>query len=230
MTIKKPAHAEIVFDERNVPINTRFDDPYFSFQNGLAESEYVFLEGNALSSRLCDGFTIAELGFGSGLNFLLTWQLWQRLELSGELRYVSFEAYPMQREDLSRTLYHFPKLSALIALFLEHFDGQRFTYEGITLEIIDGDARDSIQHTPILADAWYLDGFSPAKNPEMWGEDLLRHVGHKTKASGTFATYSAAGHVRRKLEAAGFTVSRKKGFGHKRHMLTGVKSLAHCSE
>ena len=91
------------------------------------------------------------------------------------------------------------------------------------VEVIEGDARDTLPRWDGMADAWYLDGFSPAKNPELWEAGLLRAVGAHTAPGGTFATYSAAGAVRRALEAAGFTVERRPGFGRKRHMSLGVK-------
>ncbi len=219
MTKNNP--AEIEFDARNVPISKRFDDPYFSFHNGLAESEYVFLKGNDLPQRLQGGFQIAELGFGTGLNFLLSWRAWRQKNAEGKIHFTSFEAFPMNAHDRARALSHFDEIEPLITEFMSDFDGQKFEREEITLNVILGDARETLPPWAGRADAWFLDGFSPAKNPELWDEKLMKQVFNHCQPRAGFATFSAAGFVRRNLEAAGFLVERSKGFGHKRHMLKG---------
>ena len=200
-----------------VPVSQRFDDPYFSLQDGLAETRHVFLAGNGLPGRFRSGFQIAELGFGTGLNLLAT-----LLAAGGvALRYTSFEAFPMAADDMARALQAFPEVQA--AGFLRHWAAgeRRFVLEGVAVEVVVGDARDTLPLWSGLADAWYLDGFSPAKNPELWSGDLMAEVARHTAAGGTFATYTAAGHVRRALTAAGFMVERLPGHGRKRHMTAG---------
>ncbi|MDO9639482.1 MAG: tRNA (5-methylaminomethyl-2-thiouridine)(34)-methyltransferase MnmD [Pseudotabrizicola sp.] len=208
-----------------IPVSRRFDDPYFSLTDGLAETRHVFLAGNGLPDRLRDGFHIAELGFGTGLNLLAVLLAWAGTGRAGTLRYTSFEAYPMEAEDIARALAHFPEAQAVAGPFLAQWaDGaRRFSMPGVEVEVIIGDARDTLPLWPGLADAWFLDGFSPAKNPELWSPGIMAEVGRHTAAGGTFATYTAAGHVRRALSDAGFSVTRQPGHGRKRHMTSGVR-------
>ncbi|MBI1171692.1 tRNA (5-methylaminomethyl-2-thiouridine)(34)-methyltransferase MnmD [bacterium] len=205
-----------------VPVSRRFDDPYFSLAGGLAETRHVFLTGNGLPERLRPGFHIAELGFGTGLNLLAT----HLLAPDMALHYTSFEAFPISAAAMAQSHAAFPEAAAVSApLVAAWAQGQRrFTLGAITVEVIEADARTALPLWSGRADAWYLDGFSPAKNPELWGEALMAEVARHTAKGGTFATYTAAGHVRRALQAAGFHVTRAKGFGTKRHMSTGVLS------
>jgi len=208
----------------SVPVATRFDDPYFSAAGGLAETRHVFLSGNDLPARLRPGFHIAELGFGTGLNLLATLIATRAAGRPGPLHYTSFEAFPLAAPDIARALSAFPEAAAVAAPFLAQWSAgaTRIALDGLTLEVILGDARTTLPDWPGRADAWYLDGFSPAKNPELWSDDLLAEVARHTAALGTFATYTAAGHVRRALQAAGFAVTRLPGFGRKRHMSAGI--------
>lgn len=207
-----------------IPVARAFDDPYFSLSGGLAETRHVFLTGNDLPARFRDGFSVAELGFGTGLNLLAAVQEWGRAGLSGRFRFTSFEAFPMAGPDLSRALAAFPELGALAAKFAAIWtSGARsFALGPADVTVIIGDARDTLPGWSGRADAWFLDGFSPAKNPQLWSPDLMDQVARHTAPGGSFATYTAAGHVRRSLEAAGFSVARRPGFGRKRHMSTGV--------
>ena len=198
-----------------IPISTRFDDPYFSLHDGLAETEHVFLAGNDLDNRWDAPLHIAELGFGTGLNFLATWAAWEAAGCHAPLRFTSFERYPMADADRRNALAAFPSLAAWAERDLPQAGA-------LSLEIIEGDIRDKLPVWQGRADAWFLDGFSPAKNPQMWGADVMAQVGTHTKPGGTFATYTAAGHVRRALAEAGFEVRRVPGFGRKRHMSVGV--------
>jgi len=215
--------AELDWRTGDVPVSVRFDDPYFSLDNGLAETRYVFLDGNGLPARFEPGFHVAELGFGTGLNFLATWAAWDAAGISGPLQFTSFEAFPMSRAEMARALQAFPELQKwaqqLLAAWSE--DRGQFDLGQVVLTVIAQDARTALPRWEGTADAWYLDGFSPAKNPELWEETLMADVGRHTKAGGTVATYTAAGFVRRGLEAAGFTVERRPGFGRKRHMTIG---------
>ncbi|MBO9407173.1 tRNA (5-methylaminomethyl-2-thiouridine)(34)-methyltransferase MnmD [Shimia sp. R9_1] len=220
--------ADLEWRQDAIPVSTRFDDPYFSLDNGLAETRHVFLAGNELPARFVPGFHIAELGFGTGLNLLTTWMAWDQAGAQGPLRFTSFEAFPMSADEVARALAAFPELGdyadRLVTAYRE--DTTLATLEGIEAQVVVGDARETLAAMDFEADAWFLDGFSPAKNPELWDEALLRQVGTHTKAGGTAATYTAAGFVRRNLEAAGFEVTRIPGFGRKRHMTQCVKPAA----
>lgn len=198
-----------------VPVATRFGDPYYSLQDGLAETQHVFLAGNELPSRFRPGFHVAELGFGTGLNALVTAVAWAG---PGRLRYTAFEAFPMAREDMTRALAAFPVQAEPL---LDQWPAEQIELPAMDLRLIFGDARTALPAWDGVADAWYLDGFAPARNPELWGATLMVEVARHTVAGGTVATYTAAGHVRRALAAAGFEVERVPGFGRKRHMTRG---------
>ena len=209
---------EIEWREGDVPVAVRFDDPYFSLENGLDETRHVFLAGNGLPERFADGFRVAELGFGTGLNFLATLAAWGGR--GDVLRYTSFEAFPLSRADMARALAAFPGLGAEAEALLAVWrpEGGTMRVGSAVLELVVGDARETLPRWQGRADAWYLDGFAPAKNPELWEADLLRAVARHTAPGGTAASYSAAGFVRRNLAAAGFVVDRVPGYGRKRHM------------
>lgn len=206
-----------------VPVSARFDDPYYSLEDGLAETRHVFLRGNDLPERFADGFAIAELGFGTGLNLLAAWEAWVKSGARGRLHYTSFELYPLRVADLRAALAPFAELAdkaeALAALLAGGAVAGRLGPVAFTLVV--GDARATVPRWQGAADAWFLDGFAPARNPELWEAELLGAVAAHTRQGGSFATYSAAGAVRRGLAAAGFRVTRCDGFGRKRHMLRG---------
>lgn len=214
-------HPALDWRDGTIPIATRFDDPYFSLSGGLAETRHVFLQGNGLPDRFRDSFQIAELGFGTGLNLLATVLAYPG---PGHLTFTSFEAFPMAAPDIARALAAFPELAPIVPEFLAQWASGATTlhFPNLTARIILGDARTTLPAWDGQADAWFLDGFSPAKNPELWSADLMTEVARHTALGGTFATYTAAGHVRRALEDAGFTVTRQPGFGRKRHMTTGT--------
>ncbi len=198
------------------PVSTRFGDPYYALGHGAAEARHVFLDGNDLPARFRDGFHLAELGFGTGLNALVAASSWSG---PGRVRYTAFEAYPMAPVDMACALGAFPELDA--TALLSAWPAARFALGPFDVEIVAGDARETVPGWDGRADAWFLDGFSPARNPEMWGGALLDAVARRTAPGGTFATYTAAGHVRRALDAAGFAVERVAGYGRKRHMSRG---------
>jgi len=206
-----------------IPVSRQFDDPYYSLDNGLAETGHVFLSGNDLPARLRPGFQVAELGFGTGLNLLALVAMAQALGATGPVRFTSFEAFPMAAEDTVRALRHFPEAEALAGPMLaaRRAGSTRWQMGAVEVELILGDARRTLPHWTGRADAWFLDGFAPAKNPELWEADLLDEVARHTAPGGSFATYTAAGEVRRALAAAGFAVERVPGFGRKRHMTRG---------
>ena len=213
------SQSALTWQDGVIPVSTRFDDPYFSKNDGLSETRHVFLDGNDLPARLTPGFHIAELGFGTGLNLLAL-----SLIAQTPIRFTSFEAFPLASEDIARALDHFPQARAAAEPFLTAWSNglTKFQLGRVQVEIILGDARDTLAQWPHKADAWFLDGFSPAKNPELWSPEILTEVARHTAPNGTFATYTAAGHVRRALQDAGFQVERRPGHGKKRHMSAGT--------
>lgn len=210
---------EVLLEWRDggVPVARRFDDPYFSMADGLAETRHVFLSGNDIPARLRPGFHVAELGFGTGLNCLA-------LAAAAQMRVImtSFEAFPLSLSQMAQAHAAFPELGEWAEELRAGWGRDVISVGHVELRLIRGDVRETLPNWPGRADAWFLDGFSPAKNPEMWSESLLAEVGRHTTTGGSFATYTAAGHVRRALEAAGFTVERHPGYGRKRHMTSGV--------
>lgn len=216
--------AELQWRDGEIPVSTRFDDPYFSLDNGLAETAYVFLDGNGLPGRFRDGFHIAELGFGTGLNLLAAVRLWRESGQAGTLHFTSFEAFPMSAAEMIRAQAGFAEIAPLAAEFAPHWPATRLSLPGLEFRLIKGDARETLPSWQGQADAWFLDGFSPAKNPELWEPALMRQVARHTRPNGTAATYTAAGFVRRGLQDAGFEVARRAGFGRKRHMTVARKA------
>jgi tRNA U34 5-methylaminomethyl-2-thiouridine-forming methyltransferase MnmC len=215
--------ADVIWHAGDVPVSARFDDPYFAEADGLAETGHVFLDGNDLPARFRPGFHIAELGFGTGLNALAAWAAWDASGQAGDLAFTSFEAFPLDAAAMARALGRWPSLATRAgALVAAWGSGARdIRLPGLRLRVIEGDARATLPCWTGRADAWFLDGFAPARNPEMWEAALLAAVARHTAPGGTFATYSAAGAVRARLAAAGFAVARAPGFGRKRHMTQG---------
>ena len=207
--------------EGGVPVSTRFDDPYFSLSGGLEETRHVFLQGNDLPARLVAGFHVAELGFGTGLNALALAQVAQV-----PVRMTSFEAFPMSLPQLAQAHAAFPELADLAAQLRAGWGGARINLGQVELTLVLGDVAQTLPPWQGQADAWFLDGFSPAKNPQMWEPAVMAQVARHTRPGGSFATYTAAGHVRRALAEAGFAVTRSPGFGRKRHMSVGRLAAA----
>lgn len=237
MSIKAP---DLEWLQGDVPRAEGFNDTYFSKAGGLAETRHVFLRGNGLPERFdgCERFTIAEFGFGTGLNFLTTLAAWQERPSRPELTFLTFELFPMTGEQLARALAAFPELQPLADELLKAWSPEpgwsTLNIAGATLRIGIGDARELIGdlrsgaaagEEPVIppVDAWYLDGFSPARNPELWDADLLKAAADLTASGGTLATYTAAGWVRRNLQAAGFEIEKTEGFAGKREMVKGRK-------
>lgn len=234
-------HAQIHFNEFGMPVATAFDDIYFSNQDGLAESQYVFLQHNVLPQRwqshLYDTFVIAESGFGTGLNFLATCQNFlTHAPATLNLHFISFEKYPLRADDLRRALEAFPQLQALAQELVQALPAaepgcHRRSFAGgrITLDLWFGDIHEALpQWLPNAqqsVDAWFLDGFAPDKNPDMWRESLYEAMAFSGRERATFTTFTAAGAVRRGLQAAGFAIEKVKGFGRKREMLRGHLSV-----
>lgn len=217
--------ADIEWNEAGVPVSTRFEDPYFSLGDGLAETRHVFLAGNGLPARFRPGFHIAELGIGTGLNLLAALIAWRAGGTPGRLRYTGFEAFPMAANEMARALTAFPEAHAVAGPLIAAWGAGATVLETDDLhaEFILGDARETLPRWPGLADAWFLDGFAPARNPELWSPEMMAGVAAHTGPGGTAATYTAAGFVRRGLAAAGFDVARCPGHGRKRHMTVATR-------
>jgi tRNA U34 5-methylaminomethyl-2-thiouridine-forming methyltransferase MnmC len=217
----------------DMPYSTAFGDHFYCQTDGRLECGHVFLNGNDLPERWQgrQNFRIGELGFGTGLNFAETWRQWKLHRGPGQhLHFISFELHPMRRAEIDRALAHWPEIDAeresLAAAWpdmpeaIVSLDLDRQT----RLSVVCGAALDGVSAAEPGFDAWYLDGFAPSRNGDMWSEELMRLVCEKTAPEGRFATYAAAGFVRRNLMAAGFAVERRKGFAGKREMLCGVKA------
>lgn len=217
-----------------MPYSETFGDFYYSRADGRAECRHVFLGGNGLPARFdrSPRFVIGELGFGTGLNFLETWAAWEDAAPEGAvLAFHSFELHPLDRACMMRALSAWPELGerarALAAAWPDHPEGnivRRFAAGAAQVELTVhcGPAERTLAGCDITADAWYLDGFAPSRNPQMWSAELMRAVAAHTAAGGTFATYSAAGWVRRNLSDAGFDVEKRPGHAGKRDMSKGT--------
>lgn len=225
-------HASIDWSQ-GIPLSRDFGDVYFCREDGVAETRHVFLERNHLPERFAalgegQGFTIVETGFGTGLNWLATMALWQKQSTAGWLHYASVEKFPLSPDDLARAQALWPdyatfasRLRSRLPLLVPGFHRIVFPEWRATLTLFFGDIADFLPRLAATADAWFLDGFAPAKNPGMWETPLYTGMAALSRPGTTFATFTAAGTVRRGLEAAGFAVSRVGGHGRKRDMLRG---------
>jgi tRNA 5-methylaminomethyl-2-thiouridine biosynthesis bifunctional protein len=227
-------HAQLDWDDQGRPRSRVFDDVYFSDQSGLEETRYVFLEQNRLAERFAalsaDGrLVIGETGFGTGLNFLCAWQLFEQNAVAGaRLHFVSVEKYPLSPADLQRALALWPELKPLADQLLKHYVAihqgfQRITLANgrVTLTLLIGDALEQLPQLDAQIDAWFLDGFAPAKNPDMWTAELFVELARLAAPGSTISTFTSTGWVRRLLNAAGFKMKRTPGIGHKWEILRG---------
>lgn len=221
------------FGDDGVPRSSAFDDVYFDKEAGLDETRYVFLDHNQLPERFENlktrNFTIAETGFGTGLNFLCALELFQqKAPKEGWLHFISVEKYPISKEKLTESLALWPSLASLAEALITHYPTRCHGFHRIelpefrtTLTLWFGDAHDGFKALDARVDAWFLDGFAPSKNPDMWSDLLFQHIQRLSHPVTTFATFTAAGIVRRGLQAHGFAVTKVKGFGQKREMMVG---------
>jgi tRNA 5-methylaminomethyl-2-thiouridine biosynthesis bifunctional protein len=228
-----PDASPLVDWHEGQPVSRLFGDVYFSRDSGMEESRHVFLDGNDLHRRWTalargDRFVIGETGFGTGLNFACAWRLWNEVAPEqARLSFVSVERYPLPAADIARTLDLWPGLArqraALLAQWGELAPGwHRLGFGNVILTLAVGDVREALPRLDAVVDAWFLDGFAPARNPEMWQPDVLAEIGRLSRPGATCATYTVAGEVRRGLEGAGFAVEKTAGFGRKREMLRGT--------
>lgn len=226
--------------EDGQPYSNRYGDVYYSAASGLEETRHVFLQGNRLAERfalLSEGrsFCIAETGFGTGLNFLCAAQLFGQVAPAGTtLDFFSVEKFPLSDDELRATLAQWSELHAPAAVLLTRWRRRvpgwnRWRLAGgrVRLTLALCDVAEALPQLPASAvDAWFLDGFAPAKNPEMWSDAVLRSVARACRDGATLSSYTSAGWVRRGLQQAGFSVQRTPGFGRKREMVCGVLSRA----
>lgn len=218
----------IEFTDNNTPYAPLFDDIYFNKYDGLAETKHVFLAGNNLPNAWdhLETITVIETGFGTGLNFLATWSLFEQNQKPNQkLHFISVEKHPLSTSDISKSLSRWDKdlgtyTKQLIDFYPIRIPGFHKIRFGDTVELllIFEDVHDALPKIETQADFWFLDGFSPSKNPDMWTQDLFDQMSHLSHDQTHLASFTAAGHVRRDLEKAGFNVKKAEGFNKKRDM------------
>jgi tRNA 5-methylaminomethyl-2-thiouridine biosynthesis bifunctional protein len=223
----------------NIPYSIEFNDIYFNSENGLQETEYVFIQHNQLQQRFAlldtspqenTHFTIIETGFGTGLNFLTVAAHWLALApAKAQLHYISIEKYPLTLADLTRAHALWPRFFMVSQALLQHYSALKtganhFNLAGrrIQLTLQANDIALALPQIAQIADAWILDGFAPAKNSDMWSDEVFAHIARLSKPDTTFSTFTSAGVVCRGLQTVGFEVKKQVGFGKKREMLSGV--------
>ena len=227
-----------IVDDIEIPISKQFGDVYFSKDNGLLETRHVFLNGNDLTERLSQlhdyqYFCVGETGFGTGLNILTLWQLWQqvRLDNHSHLHVVSVEKFPLNKADLIRALNVWTELKPLAEKLIQQYPlpiagchRLSFPEERFSIDLWLGDAQDIFPTIPKTqtVNAWFLDGFAPSCNPDMWQANVLDHMVRLSDFGTTFASFSVAGIFKRGLKQHGIQISRPRGFGHKREMLKAI--------
>ena len=232
--------ATLEFRAENTPYSHAYDDVYHTVAGGLGQARQVFLAGNRLPSRWIgrERFTIIETGFGLGLNFLATWDAWRSDPARcAQLHFVSVEKHPFCADDLARLHAAWPELAPLAGELLRHWPAltpgiHRLHLDGgrVVLTLIFGDAVDALPQLHAAADAFFLDGFSPARNPDLWSPAVFAQLARLAASGATLATWSVSGNVRRGLETAGFALERRPGFGGKREMLTGHRADAPAAD
>jgi tRNA 5-methylaminomethyl-2-thiouridine biosynthesis bifunctional protein len=213
------------------PRSKEFDDVYFSAENGFAETQHVFIRGNGLPEAWAGrDFTIFETGFGTGLNFLCAWKLWNETNAGKTLHFISVEKFPLSRAEIEEALGMWRRnFEDEFRVMLEKYPGNisgthRIAMgENCVLTLIFDDVNAVMPTLNETVDCWFLDGFKPKKNPEMWTDIVFENMARMSNRGASVATFTAAGFVRRGLAAAGFNMQRVKGYGTKWHMLTGVR-------
>jgi len=236
MTQKHPQPNQendpIHWKEGNIPHSKQFQDIYFSCQDGLAESRYHFLRGIGAPDiwQNRESFSIGETGFGFGLNFIMTLKAWKETAApDAKLHYIATEKYPISRDHIIRALRNWPELDTELQALWQVYPDQPDKSQ--TLELCDGrvrlslligDSLNMLQDLNMKVDAWYLDGFSPRTNPDMWTNILFRNIARLSVTGARLGTFTAVGSVRRGLEASGFKIKKQKGFGKKRDCLRGT--------
>lgn len=224
-------HAELDWNEQGLPVSRAYGDVYFSADGGLEETRHIFLAGNHLEKRLAESpvFTVGETGFGSGLNFLALWQLWEKVAPpDARLHFFSAEKHPLRVEDMARIHALFPEiepygkeLREALPPLVPGFHRLHLACGRIFLTLLYGDAREMLAEQDCAANAWFLDGFAPRLNPDLWAGDLAKEIQRLSAPGATLATFSTATSTLQALGDSGFTLEKKPGFGRKKNMLTG---------
>ncbi|TGL87823.1 S-adenosyl-L-methionine-dependent methyltransferase [Leptospira congkakensis] len=230
--------------KEGVPVSKLFDDVYFSKQGGWEESLYVFFNGNDVGTKISESnqsvYRIGELGFGSGLNLFVTLESWNSLQNPNSMEFISLEGYPLNTDILLTLNKSYPNQTLWFEELLTSYEIAKFTWgkdetknlwtytwvhqtnkSQFTVNVYFGDIQICLPRFPMI-NSWYLDGFSPGKNPEMWSPEVLRLIRNKSIAGTSLATFSSAGFLRRNLTELGFVIEKKKGFGRKREMISGL--------
>lgn len=232
LTATPPALPD--FSRPCTPASTAFDDIYFSVDGGLEEARDVYLRGCGLPGHWVgrEAFTIAELGFGTGLNFLATMEMWRerRLPPAARLTYIAVEGFPLSAPELRKAYAHWedipPVLKQLHEKWPDRVKGVHvLDFEDVRLILIHDPVEQALERIDFTADAWFLDGFTPSKNPDMWSQKVLKKVYALSAPGCRLGAFTVAGDVRRSLMNAGFEVSKQPGFGRKRERLEAVKPL-----
>lgn len=219
------------------PYSLRYGDIYFSRESGIDETRHVFLEHNRLEQRWSamqsdECFVIGETGFGTGLNFICAWQLWMQVAPAlSRLHFISTELHPLTADELRSSLALWPELATYADQLISQYHvlppgwhRMTFSQGRVILTLLVGDANETLPQLDAVIDAWFLDGFSPARNPALWSETIFQAMARCSAAGATFATFTSAGSVRRGLESCGFCVRKVQGHGKKREMLRGEYS------
>ena len=240
ITQSELSSANIEWDEQGQPFSQDFEDVYFNTDSGIDESRFVFINPSNLQSHWqqhSGSFTLVETGFGTGLNFLLTWLEWIEFQkntsssdnVSNHLHFISIEKFPLTQQQIKQALLLFPQLSQLTDELVDHyplmvkgFHSLQFEGHHLTLTLIFDDVSSALTQLNGPVDAWYLDGFAPAKNPDMWQDSLYSTMAQLSRERTTIATFTSAGDVRRGLTASGFKLKKVSGFGMKREMMYGT--------
>ena len=236
-------YAQLDWDEQGLPSSRQYDDVYFSRENGLEETRYVFLDNNDLPRRFAalaagEQLVIGETGFGTGMNFLCAWQLFdQQAPAGARLHFVSVEKHPLSEADLQRTLALWPSLQTYSEQLLGAYGClnpgfQRLLFDDgrVVLTLLIGDALAMLPQLDARIDAWFLDGFAPSKNPEMWTPELFAQLARLSAPGTTLGTFTATGYVRRALVEAGFAMKRVPGLGKKWEVMCGAFTGAASSQ
>jgi len=223
--------ATLRYDESGTPYSERYRDVYHSASSATGQARHVFLGGNDLPARWARAasFCIVECGFGLGINFLTTWNAWRAdPERCRRLHFVSIEQHPFRVIDLASAHARHPELTAAAGalraawpMLVRGVHRLPFDDGAVTLTLMFAEVADALPDLRAGADAFFLDGFAPERNPQMWSPRLAKALARLAKPGATLATWSVARSVRDALAAAGFAVERRKGFGAKREMLAG---------
>lgn len=224
----------LTFEENNTPRSTAFDDIYYNVDGGLEEKKYVFIQANKLPikfAELSNDINVLELGFGTGLSFLLTALEYNKHNANYNLNFTSTELYPLSYTELDSALAVWEDLykESFVQKFLEEYKkvdlskNIEIKIDNINLTILIGDARETLKTLKTKQHCFYLDGFAPSKNPVMWGEEVFAEISRLAEVNSSATTYACSRQVKDILNFAGFEFYKQKGFGKKREMIIGIK-------